>query len=92
MSREMWFWRVNDAILHEGPTTRSMARRLRKGLSTFIQKAMWEESMKTEEPTMRILFKNEGQTRVQGTARQKENPVRRLALENRLTWRKCGGF
>ena len=40
--------------------TRTMARRLREGLSTFIQMAMLEESMKNEVPTVRIVPKNEG--------------------------------
>ena len=40
--------------------TTSMTRRLHEGLSTFIQKVMLEESMKTEEHTMRLVLKFEG--------------------------------
>ncbi|XP_047971417.1 putative late blight resistance protein homolog R1B-16 [Salvia hispanica] len=40
--------------------TRSMARLLHEGLSTFIQKAKWEEFMKTEEHEMRNVLKDEG--------------------------------
>ena len=40
--------------------TRSMTRRLHEGISTFIQKAMLEESTKTEEHATRLVLKFEG--------------------------------
>ena len=59
--------RVSDATPRERPTTRSMVRRLQEAISTFIQKAMREESMKVEEPMMRIVLNNEDRPGVQRT-------------------------
>ena len=52
--------RGSDTTTPGRPMTRSMTRRLHEGNSIFIQKAMLEESTKTEEHATRLVLKFEG--------------------------------